>query len=99
MRKNYLTVERRHLPMRERRLSWALDTDGNKVFIDDLKGEQLSGSFNCPHCFKDVYPKRGEKKVWHFTHKGEECEFVKGLKDKRRDKATEVSLSAFMDKT
>jgi ribosomal protein L37AE/L43A len=86
--------------MRERQLSWAIDKEGKKVFIDDLKEEQLSGKFNCPHCFVEVFPKRGDKKVWHFSHKGEECEYVKKLDGKYKDDKSKVTtLSNYMEKT
>lgn len=84
--------------MRERKLSWAIDSLGKKIFIEDLKKEEQSQKFNCPHCFLEVFPKRGEKKIWHFAHKGEECEYVQRL-SKSHDKGTNSTLFDFSKKT
>lgn len=85
--------------MRDRKLSWAINEAGKKVFIEDLKDDELKQKFNCPHCYAPVIPKRGEKKIWHFAHKGEECEFVKNNIKTKDDTTKNSSLNAFMAKT
>ncbi|MFA6089029.1 MAG: competence protein CoiA family protein [Candidatus Woesearchaeota archaeon] len=84
--------------MRERTLSWAINSTGDKVFIDELKDKDFEAKYNCPHCFCEVIPRRGDKKIWHFSHKGEECEYVKKLKNTKKDTASNSSLSNFMTK-
>jgi len=85
--------------MKDRKLSWAINEDGKKVFIDDIKEHELKQKFNCPHCFGEVIPKRGNIKVWHFSHKGEECDFVKNPNIKHKDSSQATSLSSFMTKS
>ena len=73
--------------MKRRQLSVAFDEEGKRVPIDSVERER---KYLCPYCTREVIPKMGEKKVWHFAHKGEVCEYLNiktkdGLRDAQLD--------------
>lgn len=61
--------------MKKRQLFTAMDSLGNKVMIDAIDKES-KGIYFCPYCKKEVVAKLGDRKVWHFSHKGEVCEYL-----------------------
>jgi hypothetical protein len=61
---------------KDRELFYAKLENGDKVLVDKLqKGD--SRKFLCPHCNGEVVAKLGDKKIKHFAHKGQVCEFLR----------------------
>ncbi len=86
--------------IKKRQLYIAIDSKSNRVKIEDVdrvdcdvdgdNGEvNRSEKYFCPYCKQEVIPKMGNKKVWHFCHKGEVCEY---LNIKKRDKLIDAEL-------
>jgi len=53
-----------------RQMAYAKDLKGEYVSIDNARNTQR---LFCPICNKEVVPKQGEDKIWHFAHKAGEC--------------------------
>jgi transcription elongation factor Elf1 len=80
-----------------RKLTTAIDKKGNRINIDNYNKQSDSKQFFCPYCKKEVIPKQGNNKIWHFSHKGKNCNLneLKQADNKTKD----FSLNNYMNKT
>ena len=86
-------------PIKKRQLFQAINKNGKTVLIDKIKNTEeqtKSNKYFCPYCKHEVIPKTGEKKVWHFAHKDEICEY---LNIKKTDKLNNQKLDFSKEKT
>ncbi|NOZ80725.1 MAG: hypothetical protein GXP63_03550 [DPANN group archaeon] len=82
----------------KRKLGFALDEDGNSIAIESLKGKKR-GTYRCLLCKKEVIPKMGKEKVWHFSHKGKDCPLTARPAALDAEQTQATSLEAFSQKT
>lgn len=80
-----------------RKLTVALTEKGERVHIDNFSKDTYDGALFCPHCKMEIIPKQGDNKIWHFAHKGMDCDFG-NLKTEDKETHND-SLGAFMTKT
>jgi len=80
-----------------RKLTVALTENGKRIHIDNLNSRQNHEDLFCPYCKMELIPKQGNNKVWHFAHKGIECDW-NNLRSE--DKTTKnISLNNFAKAT
>ncbi len=78
---------------KDRELFYAKLANGERVMVDSLvKGD--SRQFFCPHCNAEVVARLGEKKIKHFAHKGQVCEFLR-----KPNETPNTKLGKFSSKT
>jgi len=54
---------------KEPQYSYALDENKHLIHIDNAIGKDKNVKYICPHCRREMIPKQGMKKRWHFAHK------------------------------
>jgi len=74
--------------MPKRKLFYAVDEKGQRVHIDRALRESV---YSCPKCKKQVVPRMGDEKIWHFSHIGEHC----GIENDKSDDLSNESLDNF----
>lgn len=71
---------------------FALDINNSIIDIqntDDLNNQQ----YFCPYCHKEMIPKRGNIRQWHFAHKSDKCSY-----DKYLHSIAEIMIMAWFNK-
>ncbi len=72
----YVTV--RNMQYSHKYQHFALDANNN--IIDIRNTSKLDTQrYSCPYCKKDMIPKRGNIRQWHFAHKTDKCSYDKYL--------------------
>lgn len=82
----------------DKKLPYALDSKGNKCFIERFSEKDKQETYFCPYCKKEVVAKMGDEKVWHFSHLEGDCSHSK-LSKKKEDISKTAKLDVYRSKT
>lgn len=71
---------------------FALDINNSIIDIQNT-GDLSNQQYFCPYCHKEMIPKRGNIRQWHFAHKSDKCSY-----DKYLHSIAEIMIMAWFNK-